>query len=889
MDLERIRALLQLFSEMTGLASAVVDVSGDILRTRDGAMVGAGWKRVCLDFHRAHPGTAKGCTESDVVISQTVNAGGAACYTCLNGLVDAASPVVVGGHHVANLFLGQFFHEPPDLDLFRTRAKQFGFDEGKYLKAVAEVPVYSREHVGQALAFLDMLAGILAEMGMKRQELLGLNQKIEGKVRERTAALTEANAQLARREAELARVNERLTVIDRAKTELFSNVSHEFRTPLTLVVGPVNRILATGPNLSGEQRRDLEVVRKNAYTLLKHVNDLLDATKLDAGRVELVYSACDLVEIIQQAAGNFEVLAADLDVKFTVQSPERLAAQVDVDKVERIVLNLLSNAFKFTPRGGRVLCTIEQQGDGHALIRVEDNGPGIPPEQRERVFERFRQGQADSVQRFGGTGLGLAIARDFAMLHGGIVRVVDGDGGATFEVVLPLVAPDGVRVGLAATSRPEPLVPGGGLADPPAPLEPASQDAEACPGGDRPVALVVEDNAELRRFIVRTLCGDFDIVTAGDGEEGYGKAVALRPDIIVTDLMMPRMSGDRMIAAIRAAEGLEDTPILVLSAKADDQLRINLLTTGAQDYITKPFLEGELRARATNLYAVKRAGDILRAELQSRERSLDTLAQAMTQQNRALKTLSAELSVARDQAEQASRAKSRFLAMVSHELRSPLQNFELYIALLKGAEGAASNGHLIGSLEAASARMTQIVTTILQHSSIEEGKVAITPSPVDIDVMIAEVAAEVEVRARSKGLSFVAEHRALRRPPLVTDPNLLRLILVNLLDNAVKYTERGWVSIASDAGPGGYRFIVADTGIGIPAEDQERIFEPFQQLEPVAHKHRPGVGLGLALVRKVVGTLGGRIDLRSAPESGSTFTVMIPSSVEEVHATPLDR
>ncbi len=362
-DLKRVRSLMQLFYDLTGLPSTLIDLSGNILETEDGEVVGVGWKSICLDFHRVHPETRAGCLKSDTELANSVNVDGrAGCYRCLNGLVDAAAPVVIDGRHVVNLFTGQFVFEPPDEAAFRRRARELGFDEEAYVAALRQVPVFSREHVDKGLAFLDMLAAILAEMGLKQQALTEVNQQVEARIRDRTAELHQAKEaaeaaerlaaerarQLERREAELAELYGRLMDLDRAKTEFFSNVSHEFRTPLTLIAGPVDRLLADG-GLSQGQRRDLVVVRTNASTLLKHVNDLLDVTRLDAGRMEILYRDADLAGTVRRVAAHFEALAPERDIRFEVSAPDSLAAQVDVAKAERIVLNLLSNAFKFTP------------------------------------------------------------------------------------------------------------------------------------------------------------------------------------------------------------------------------------------------------------------------------------------------------------------------------------------------------------------------------------------------------------------------------------------------------------------------------------------------------------------------------------------------------------
>lgn len=876
-DLKRIKTLMQLFYELTGFPSTLIDLDGNILQTENGDKVGVGWKKMCLDFHRVHPTTRSGCLESDIRLSRSVSScGGAACYTCLNGLVDAASPVVIEGHHVINLFTGQFFTVPPDRDFFRRRAREFGFDEDTYLQSLDEIAVFAPEFVEKGLAFLDMLAAILAELGLKQKKLLEVNQEIEGRVRERTAELVAANAELERREVELAKLNDRLSELDRAKTDFFSNVSHEFRTPLTLILGPVERLLDSA-SLAEDQARALATIRRNARTLLKHVNDLLDIARLDAGRMVLSYCNADLAGTVRMVCSHFETLASDRGIHFAVETPDRLAAQMDVDKVERIVVNLLSNAFNFAPEGGRVVCTVFAVEDGMATISVRDSGPGIPPDMRALVFDRFRQSDADPARRLGGSGLGLAIAKDFATLHRATVTVGDApEGGALFDVMLPLRAPEGAvveaRPSCGGMSTLDPLE--DTVAD-----DPPAEEEGANPDG-RPLALVVEDNAELRRFIVETLCDDFRVATAADGNEGFHRVLSLHPDLIVTDIMMPTLSGERMVAALRA-EGIDDPHILVLSAKADDALRLKLLQGGAQDYLIKPFLAEELRARAVNLATLKQARDILRRQLSSRDCDLAVLAAEIAGQNSRLERSAWEAQAARDRAEADSLAKSRFLAMVSHELRSPLQNFALYLSLLRETCGGdARIAKLLDRLDTASGRMGQIVSTVLQHGAIESGRFQVTVAPVAMAAVVAEVVAELSDRAHAKGLALMHATPPAALPPLATDANLLRLILHNLVDNAIKYSHKGTVTISLGYEQGMHRCTVSDTGIGIAVEDQLRIFEPFEQVETIDHKHTHGVGLGLTLVKGIAGVLGGRVDLASAPAHGSAFTLCLPSLPE---------
>jgi PAS domain S-box-containing protein len=430
-----------------------------------------------------------------------------------------------------------------------------------------------------------------------------------------------AEAEIARKNEELQQLLDKIRELDRLKSDFFANVSHELRTPLALILGPAESILSSGNNLTELQRRDLAVIQRNATTVLKQVNDLLDLSKLDAGRHTVDYASVDLARQVSAVAAHFDGLAPQRSLAYVVTVPETLEAEVDPDKFDRILLNLLSNAFKFTPSGGRIRCALELSGEDRVLLSVQDSGPGVRPDMREAIFERFRQAQTGATREFGGTGLGLAIAKDFADLHGGSITVSDqSTGGALFQVEMPRYAPEGTYVRereSVLTARALPA-----LRAAVEELTPAEGANEAVAGEERsplglPRVMVVEDNAEMRRFITRILGGEYHIVLAADGEEALAKATAQPPDLVVTDLMMPKMGGDRLVAEMRARRLLAQVPVIVLSAKADEDLRVKLLSESVQDYIVKPFSAQELRARVRNQVALKCMRDVLQMELDS--------------------------------------------------------------------------------------------------------------------------------------------------------------------------------------------------------------------------------------------------------------------------------
>ncbi len=252
--------------------------------------------------------------------------------------------------------------------------------------------------------------------------------QMEADLYSRSREVAESSLKLKEANEELARLYEKTRELDVLKSQFFANVSHELRTPLTLILGPVDRLLKH-EDLEDAARNDLLVVQRNGRTLLRHVNDLLDLSKLQVGKMEADYVESDLAWLVRVVGSHFESVASERQIRFDVVAPKHMPAQVDPDKIQRVLLNLLSNAFKFTPSGsgGRVKMQLRSEGE-KAVLTVCDSGPGIPADQRDVVFERFRQMDSGSARHHGGTGLGLSIVKEFVLLHQGAVRVGDAPG-----------------------------------------------------------------------------------------------------------------------------------------------------------------------------------------------------------------------------------------------------------------------------------------------------------------------------------------------------------------------------------------------------------------------------------------------------------------------------
>lgn len=698
----------------------------------------------------------------------------------------------------------------------------------------------------------------------------------------------ERKVQLEAAHAELEGLYGKLKELDQLKTQFFANVSHELRTPLALILGPTERLL-TETELNERQRHELQVVTRNARTLLKHVNDLLDVSKLEAGKMQMNYVETDLTRLLKLTASHFESLAQERQIDFEIDAPESIHAQVDAEKVQRIFLNLLSNAFKFTPSDGVVRCVMRAD-DRHAVIEFHDSGLGVRPELREAIFERFRQADGSVTRSFGGTGLGLSITKEFVELHDGSISVNDSpEGGALFTVKLCLVAPQGTVVRPATIEADNAKNESAQQV-----LDELRSHVEAVASEqnlDQPLILVVEDHQEMNRFIAETLEPDYRVVRAFDGRNGLQHAVQLKPDLILSDVMMPGMSGDQLLKAVREERELDSVPFVLLTAKADDELRIRALREGAQDYLMKPFSIEELRARIGNLITLKRAREVLQRELNSQLRDLELLTKEVGIHKRELQNSLEAMRVAREQAERASQAKSDFLRLVTHELRTPLTAITGYLTVLQRTANLSLSDkqwQIVEKINRSSDRLKDLIESLLEYARIESGRLMVNVEPFDLRAVLSDLIDELKPQAEMKGIAIEINAEP-NLPQIESDIRLVRLILINIIGNAIKFTREGTINVSLSSDDGQHQITVRDTGPGIKPEYHEMIFEPFSQVESVTKKHKPGFGLGLALVRQMIDALGGEIELNSELGVGTTFTVYLPpASVKEIRKTKLN-
>lgn len=445
-----------------------------------------------------------------------------------------------------------------------------------------------------------------------------------------------AEAQLALKNEELQSLVDRIRTLDNAKSDFFAKVSHELRTPLSLILGPLESIMDDKDSIDPGHFQQLEVIQRNALTLLKQVNTLLDLAKMDAHQMKLAYRETELTQLTRTLCSNFDAVAQQRSITYTVYTPDTLPVEIDVDKFERIILNLLSNAFKFTPVGGSIRVQLNISDDNKLLISIKDSGPGIPKNRRSEVFERFQQ-IPENIHTHQGTGLGLSIVKGFVELHGGTISVSDApSGGALFQVSLPLKAPANSYVAKGAEAQhsavyevnPEEYVTPN--VDHKLPVQPSFLVDR------RPRVMVVEDNYDMRCFIESCLISDYQVVVAENGLQALTLLQRYSPDLIITDLMMPMLSGDQLVQTLRGEGTFSQVPIMVLSAKSDDALRVKLLLESVQDYLVKPFSAKELRARVHNLVSLKVARDALQNELSDQNNDIALLTKRLIKNRREL-------------------------------------------------------------------------------------------------------------------------------------------------------------------------------------------------------------------------------------------------------------
>jgi signal transduction histidine kinase len=662
---------------------------------------------------------------------------------------------------------------------------------------------------------------------------------------------------------ELAQANQGLMELDQAKTAFFSNVSHEIRTPLTLILTPLQQLLNTRfMDLPPDVIEKLQSMRANASRLLKMVNMILDFAKLEAGQAKVNVSSFVLDELARYTVDLFKAVAESKHIKLEVEAlsgDARMSS--DLDKIEKILVNLVGNAIKFTPPGGTITVRVTKK-DELAELSVQDTGIGIAPEDLGKLFQRFAQIEGDHQKSVKGTGIGLAMVKEYAKLLGGDARVESEVGrGSTFSVVLPW------RVsGEAEKTAPE------------APKEQkldsqlAAADIVVHEDGPRirqidkagpgkPRVLCVDDNPALLSLVSSILEQDYNLFLASDAKEALQRLEADRVDLLISDVMMPGISGLDLCRKIKTNPKTSHLPVVLLTARGAVAQKIEGLEYGADEYLGKPFDPEELKVRIRSIFELRRLTRSLATKSQDLEVALVRL------KEEEVKVIAAEKL----------RTLGELAAGVFHEVHNYINMIHNGAAPLKEALQAMKSGTasgfepgelvelagVVAEASDAALEVTKELKSFARHN-------AERPKPADLHDLIRST---VRLFGRRD-----ADHRIdldLASQQMVVEcvASKLTLVFANLVKNAFEAMGgKGAVSISTQAEGGNAIVYVTDRGPGVPKEIAARLFEPFFTTK----KQGEGLGLGLSLARKSIQDSGGDLYYDDTHSGGARFVIRLP-------------
>jgi signal transduction histidine kinase len=652
----------------------------------------------------------------------------------------------------------------------------------------------------------------------------------------------EDRTELMRAKTTLQNAYEQLQELDRVKSEFFANVSHELRTPLTLILSPVDALLE---KLEPSAERDaLKVVRRNATRLLRMIDDLLDLARLESGGLRLrimQFDPCDLARRVTENAMP-AARAKDIDLVFDANCTpaERYG---DPHRIEIILTNLVGNAMKFTPAGGQIRVSVFHNPAGTS-IEVTDTGPGIARDEQQRIFERFHQTETSERRQQGGVGIGLALARELAQLHGGSLTVDSQLGeGSTFTFFLKsgkehfhteimerrqlhLEHHPGRRVEDRTTA-----VHTRQMEEVTVEMRKSERPPERIllDRGRRPRVLVAEDEVDLRGFIVGVLKDSYEVDAAGDGAEALELMNKNRPDLVLTDVMMPGTSGLDLTRAIKEDPSLRQIPVILLTARGESEAALEGYDAGADDFVSKPFHTKVLQAR-------------IRAHLKMRGLSLQL-------------------------ADQARLASAGTLAAgLAHEVKNPL-NAAVNAArvLEKGGSSRVSNEKLMTVVIDALKRIDGVISALDAHARPADGT--------DLAPCSARTAVESTLNLLEHKMKGVTVHEDYEVTEEVFAPaRAFNQVLLNLVDNSIRSgADNIWIELRQVDKQ--VSVAVADDGPGVPADAVHRIFDPFF----TTRVEGEGTGLGLHLSRRIAQDCGGELRYEPRPGGGARFVMEIPA------------
>ena len=665
------------------------------------------------------------------------------------------------------------------------------------------------------------------------------------------------------REERRKRQNERevihqLMQVDKLKDEFLANTSHELRTPLNGIIGLAESLMdGAAGELPQKAVHDLDMVVTSGKRLADLVNDILDFAKLNNQGMELFTKPIDLHAIVEVVITLLEPLVAKKDLKLVNGVSMALpSVEADEDRLQQILHNLVGNAIKFTDFG-EVTITAEASDSG-VEISVSDTGIGIPQDKLQAIFESFEQVQGDIARDHSGTGLGLAVCKQLVELHGGTIWVNSVVGkGSDFKFILPTsvsqVAVEDVTVNQAVARLQ--LLESYSTESPEMDFTPVDiPEPEDEHDGSKFRILLVDDEPVNRQVLLNHLAlHHYQTVEASGGEQAIE---LLRQadetdhpfDLVLLDIMMPKISGYEVCKVLRENHPVHDLPVIFLTAKNQVADLVQSFAVGANDYLSKPVSKHELLTR-----------------VETHLKLLDV--------NRNLENKVAERTAA---LEHATQAKSEFLAKMSHEIRTPMNAvIGLSRLALKTRLDAIQRDYIEKVMDAGEA-LLGLINDILDFSKIEAGKLTIESTDFKLDKLLQRAINLSAMNAQAKGLELITDIDSHIPPLLKGDPLRLQQIIVNLVNNAVKFTEKGAVCIKlTVAQETEYQlklqFSVIDTGIGMSEEQQSRMFQSFSQADDSVTRKHGGTGLGLAISKQLCELMGGEIWLQSELGKGSAF------------------
>lgn len=665
-------------------------------------------------------------------------------------------------------------------------------------------------------------------------ELLDAKAEVEKKVEERTAELSLATEQLSKT---LTQVQE----LDRAKTNFFSNVSHDLRTPLTLILGPLAE-LAAGREPPGGAAHALDVMQRNGTRLLNLINQLLDLAKIDDGKMQLARNPTDVLELARTVEARFSAAAEQKEIRLETQGAPLSPIAIDSTWIETALTNLVGNAMRFAK--SRVVLRVREEA-GVVALEVEDDGVGIAAADIGKVFDRFAQG-SDSEARKGGTGLGLAIVREAARLHGGDASVRSEPGVATvFTLTLPRpmfanadgesMRPSKPHDEPAAPSNASPAIAAAIVTE--ISSRPSASGRTQWPGPNpsAPLIVVAEDDDDLREFTSEILAGTYRVHATRNGEEGLAAVIKLRPDAVVSDVVMPVMDGYELCRQLRKRDDTRTLPIILLTARRDVGRVLEGFEAGADDYLTKPFQARELLARVGVHVRLRR----IVSEMAHRERlaSLGVLA-----------------------------------ASLAHQVRNPLNAIVAGLPAVRRKLSSVldpRDNEIFGAMIDSGERINTLIKDLMDLSRVDQETVA-RFRPADGVRSCVRM-----IEARMQGGAVRIDTELDDSIEIEGKPGDLGHVFLNLIDNAVRAAEpSGRIQLRLERRGPLVAFEVGDTGEGIPADKTEAVFAPFYTTRQAGE----GTGLGLAVARQVVIQHGGTITVGRSPLGGALFTVALPIS-----------